>query len=157
MSRAVILLIASVLFPMAAAHATEAEADSASALSLEDVVRLARGGVGDDVIIAKIQESGQSFHLTVDEILRLKRSGVNQGVLLELVRTGIRETHYVAKSEARELGRASWYYHGSYMHPVTPWPRYWYRPWPPVSRLHWYGGHWPRRYASPWRHHDHWW
>lgn len=59
----------------------------ASALTLEDVVRLAKAHVGDDVILSQIEVSGSAFTLTTEDILRLRREGVSDAVLARMIRS----------------------------------------------------------------------
>src|SRR5262245_18020583 len=43
----------------------------------EDVLKLSRAKVSDDVIVAFIQSSGQRFNLTAAEIVHLRKEGVS--------------------------------------------------------------------------------
>src|SRR4051794_41482810 len=45
-------------------------------LTVEEVVRLSRAGVAEDVIAAKIKKNGKAFDLNTDELLDLKKYGV---------------------------------------------------------------------------------
>ena len=54
-------------------------------LSLDDVVKLTKAGLSEDIIVAKIKKAGRAFDLTTDEILELKRSGVTDAVIKVLV------------------------------------------------------------------------
>src|ERR1035438_3158683 len=42
-----------------------------------EILKLRRGNVGDDVIIAFIMNSGQMYHLSASEILYLREQGVS--------------------------------------------------------------------------------
>ena len=46
-----------------------------------DVIRLAQAKVGDDIIIAKINQSKTGFDLSTDGIVQLKTAGVSEAVL----------------------------------------------------------------------------
>jgi hypothetical protein len=54
-------------------------------LSLEEVVKLTKAGLSEEIIVAKIKKAGRAFDLTADEILELKRSGVTDAVIKVLV------------------------------------------------------------------------
>ncbi|MGH7997751.1 MAG: DUF6600 domain-containing protein [Opitutaceae bacterium] len=55
---------------------------------VQDVLRMARAGVGEPVILAQIQASGQTYRLTADQIITLTEDGVSQSVIRALIRTG---------------------------------------------------------------------
>jgi hypothetical protein len=50
-------------------------------LSVEEVVRLTKSGVSENVIITEIKRNGKPFDLNADEILVLKKSGVSDTVI----------------------------------------------------------------------------
>lgn len=60
----------------------------AGAMTIADVVRLAKGGAGDDVIMSQIEASNEVFTLTVQDILDLKQSGVSDRVITYMINTG---------------------------------------------------------------------
>ena len=72
-------------------------------LTVSDIVWMAEEGVSEEIIRAKVRESGQVFHLSVDEILRLKKAGVPDAVVVSMLESGIQTRVYKAASEAREL------------------------------------------------------
>lgn len=99
-----VLGMAAACLPLRAVAEEAAASDpteETSALSIADVTRMSAAGLGDDVIVAKIEASGVIFDLEVDEILHLKREGVSDRVLAALVRTGVIQKHYATK-RARE-------------------------------------------------------
>ena len=53
--------------------------------SAEDILKLSRAKVGDDVIIAFIQGGSRRFDLTASEIVRLRNEGVSDRVLAAMV------------------------------------------------------------------------
>jgi len=53
--------------------------------SAEDILKLSRAKVGDDVIIAFIQGGSRRFELTASEIVRLRNEGVSDRVLAAMV------------------------------------------------------------------------
>lgn len=58
---------------------------SSAALSLEDVIKLTKAGLSEEIIVAKVKKAGRAFDLTADEILELKRAGVTDAVIKVLV------------------------------------------------------------------------
>lgn len=60
---------------------------SNSLLSVEDVIKLAKAGISDDVIVAQIKKRPQPFDLTTDQLLQLKASNVSDRVIDEMVGT----------------------------------------------------------------------
>jgi hypothetical protein len=54
---------------------------SAVTLTLEDVLKLVRSGVSEEVIVARIKRFNKPFDLNPDEILELKRGGVSDTVV----------------------------------------------------------------------------
>ena len=55
------------------------------ALDKNDILRLAREGVSDDIIVLVIEKSQTSFELSAGEIVRLKQSGVSDAVLSAMI------------------------------------------------------------------------
>lgn len=57
------------------------------ALTNDDVLRLSQGGLGDDVIIAKINSTPQAtFRLETDDLINLKKAGVSQAVIAAMLK-----------------------------------------------------------------------
>jgi len=54
---------------------------SSPGLTVEDIMKLSRAGVSQDVIEAKVFQNGKTFNLTPDQILELKHAGVNDEVI----------------------------------------------------------------------------
>jgi len=50
-------------------------------LSVEEVVRLTKSGVSEDLIVTEIKKNGKAFDLNTDEILVLRKSGVSDTVI----------------------------------------------------------------------------
>jgi hypothetical protein len=61
---------------------------AALAFTSDDVVKLARAGLSDDVIISQIAAEKASFKLATDDILALKKAGVGDRVIEFMIRTG---------------------------------------------------------------------
>lgn len=54
---------------------------SAGSLSVDDVIKLSKAGIDDDVIIQKIKKQGQPFDLTTDQLIQLKSASVSSRVI----------------------------------------------------------------------------
>ena len=54
-------------------------------LTNADVVQLAKTGIGDAVIVAKVRTSAAAFDTSVDELLALSKEGVSDEVILAMV------------------------------------------------------------------------
>jgi len=61
-------------------------AGSEPRMTIEDVVRLARAGVSDEVILAQIRSKHQFFDLTTDQLLKLKSASVSDRVIRVMMR-----------------------------------------------------------------------
>lgn len=55
-------------------------------LANEDVVKLVAAGIGEEVVIAKIERSRAAFRLNADDLIELKKNGVSDGVLAALIK-----------------------------------------------------------------------
>ena len=83
-----------------------------SALTKEDIVKMARSGVGDEVIVRQIQAKGM-FDLTADEIVRVKEAGVSDEVIEAMVESGERrppEPVYHIQYAPYSFRLYGWYY-----------------------------------------------
>lgn len=61
---------------------------TASAVSVQQIVRLSNSGVSDEVILALIERDKTIFTIDPDELVALKRQGVSQAVVLAMLRSG---------------------------------------------------------------------
>lgn len=52
-----------------------------TAITVEEVVKLSKGGISEDIIITKIRRSGKAFDLSPEELLELKKSGVSDNII----------------------------------------------------------------------------
>jgi len=68
-----------------AAPAAPAEPVVRLAPGAEDVLKLSRAKVGDDVIVAFVQNPGRRYNLTADEVLYLRKAGVPDRVLTAML------------------------------------------------------------------------
>jgi hypothetical protein len=71
-----LLVIAAVLVPA-----------SAGAVTIRDIIELAKAGLPDDVLIAVIDADRTVFTLDKEQILELKKAGVSNEVLLKMLRS----------------------------------------------------------------------
>jgi len=56
-------------------------AASPAGMTVDGVISLIGAGISDDLIIAKIQKSGQTFDLSTDDMVRLKKAGASDAVM----------------------------------------------------------------------------
>lgn len=76
-----------VLALLVASTGTRAEDKTAKPLTNEDVVKLAKLGLGDDVVVAKIQEAhAVDFKTEVDDLEKLKADGVSAAVIAAMLK-----------------------------------------------------------------------
>jgi len=75
--------------PAPAAPATAAAAPSGEAMhfppGVEDVLKLSRAKISDDITVAFIQNSGHRFNLTASEIVYLRKEGVSDRLLAAML------------------------------------------------------------------------
>jgi hypothetical protein len=62
-----------------------AGAASSAGLTVDGVISLIGAGISDDLIISKIQKSGQTFDLSTDDMIRLKKAGASDAVMKALM------------------------------------------------------------------------
>ena len=79
-------LVAAVAFPLLSGYA-QAPAEGAAQISPDtaEVVKLAGSGVGDEVVLAYIQNSSGTFNLSADNLLYLRDLGVSQPVITAML------------------------------------------------------------------------
>ncbi|HOX08378.1 MAG TPA: hypothetical protein PK280_18430, partial [Planctomycetota bacterium] len=58
---------------------------AASGLEADDVIRMNKAGVGEDVILAQMRAAKARFVLTADDIVRLKKEGVSDQILKAMI------------------------------------------------------------------------
>lgn len=54
---------------------------SGASLNVEDVVKLSKDGIAEDVIITEIKKNGKPFDLSVNEIVELKKLGISDAIV----------------------------------------------------------------------------
>lgn len=59
---------------------------SANAETVEEILSLAKKGVGEEVQLAAVERSKSGFSLTTDQIIQLKKSGVSEKVIAAMLR-----------------------------------------------------------------------
>lgn len=62
--------------------------DNGEQLSIDDIKKMTRAGISDDVIISQIAATKSVFYLSTADIVDLKKSGVSQRVINNMVQTG---------------------------------------------------------------------
>lgn len=69
----------------ACALSTPAFADTGS---VDAIVQMAKAGLGDDAVIAKINADGKSFDLSTDQMISLRQQGVSSAIIAAMVGAG---------------------------------------------------------------------
>ena len=72
----------------------------ASAVTLDEIVGLARAGVTDAVILALIDRDKTIFAIEPQQILSLQRAGVSEAVILAMLKSGRDEGDQAARADA---------------------------------------------------------
>ena len=54
---------------------------------VQDVVKLTKAGINEDVILAQVKNSGATYNLTTDQLIYLSKSGVSQNVIKALIQS----------------------------------------------------------------------
>jgi len=67
--------------------------------ALQNIIRLTKAGVSDDIILAYIKNSGSTFTLTADDILYLKAQGLSEKVIAALLQAQPAGTTLAANSK----------------------------------------------------------
>jgi len=73
---------------------------AASAITLDEVLSLARSGVTDTVILALIDRDQTVFAIQADQIVRLQREGLSEKVILAMLRSGRAEGEQAARADS---------------------------------------------------------
>ena len=106
----------------------------APGLTIDEVVKLTKSGLSDDVVLEKIKEAGVATRPTSDQLASLKHEGVSDRVLQALVDapvTGTEQRVVQYYYYPRSYYYPYYYYPYSYYYPYYYWgyPNYYYR-WP---------------------------
>ncbi len=117
--------------------------DSTSAVTKQQIIAMTKAGVGDDVIIGLIRNSGTWYRLNSRDVIELADSGVTDKVIGAIIRT----TEAPSDSSRGEYYSAYPYY-GMYGYPYA----YWY-PWYPSFSFTYWGGFYHRPYYFYGNHH----
>ncbi len=75
-----------------AAAALLAMPSRASALTTDQVLELAKGGVSESVILAVIARDNTPFELDAEQIVTLKQQGISDAVVMAMLKSGRGET-----------------------------------------------------------------
>jgi hypothetical protein len=81
-----------VTFPSSSTAPQSKELQSKEPLSVDDVIKLSKAGLRDDVIIAQIKKRLQPFDLTADQLVALKNAHVSERVIETMVGTSVAPT-----------------------------------------------------------------
>jgi hypothetical protein len=79
---------------------------TASAVTLDEVIGLARSGVTESIILALIDRDKTVFTIAPDQIAKLHRDGLSEAVILALLKSGREEGDQAANADA--ASNAAW-------------------------------------------------
>jgi len=54
-------------------------------MTVDDVIRLSKAGLSDEVIIQQIKKKGQRFDLSTDQLVQLKSASVSERVIQVMI------------------------------------------------------------------------
>jgi len=77
----IVLVAALDLAAQSNANAPAAPSASAGALTVQDIIKMSKAGLDDDVIILQIKKKGQPFDLSIDQLIELKSASVSSRVI----------------------------------------------------------------------------
>ena len=72
----------------------------ASAVTVEDILGMARAGVTDAIILALIDRDKAVFTIEPEQIVNLQRAGLSEAVILAMVKSGRAEGDQAARADA---------------------------------------------------------
>jgi hypothetical protein len=73
------------LLALCIVYAQEPPKPERQSLSIEDIIKLSKDGISEDIIISRIKGDGKTFDLNADEILELKKQGVSDTIVKYMV------------------------------------------------------------------------
>ena len=76
-----VVVAASIVVAQTAANTTAPKPATAGTLTVQDIVKMSKAGLDDEVIIQQIRKNGQAFDLTTDQLIELKSNSVSNRVL----------------------------------------------------------------------------
>jgi hypothetical protein len=79
---------------------------TASAVTLDEIVGLARAGVTDAIILALIDRDKTVFTIEPERIVKLQKDGLSEAVILALLKSGREEGDQAARADA--AANAAW-------------------------------------------------
>jgi hypothetical protein len=79
---------------------------TASAVTLDEIIGLARAGVTDAIILALIDRDKTVFAVEPEQIVKLQRDGLSEAVILALLKSGRDEGDEAARADA--ASNAAW-------------------------------------------------
>jgi hypothetical protein len=73
---------------------------AASAVTLDEILGLARAGVTDAIILALIDRDKTVFAIEPEQIVKLQKDGVSEAVILAMLKSGREEGEQAARADA---------------------------------------------------------
>jgi len=103
-----------VYLPPASSHQTPAPKSQTNPtnsqvkeLTVDDVIKLAKAGLSDDLIIQRIRKKGQPFDLSADQIVQLKTASVSERVIEVMINPTISTVSTTAETNPAPVAPAS--------------------------------------------------
>jgi len=109
----------------------------ANPVSIDDVVAMTRAGVADEVIVNHVRIHGVARPLQATDLIMLQQQGISPAVVRAMQEPPLprRETVVVERPSPRPV-IVEEYHYGPYYDPYWhPWGGYYYRGYPPRSRV----------------------
>jgi hypothetical protein len=75
---------------------------AASAATIEEIVRLSKSGVSDEVILALIERDKTIFTIAPDDLVTLKSEGVSEAVVVAMLKSGREEGEAAVARQAAQ-------------------------------------------------------
>src|SRR6185295_16812199 len=79
---------------------------TASAVTIDEIVGMARAGVTDAIILALIDRDRTVFAIEPEQIVKLQKDGLSEAVILAMLKSGREEGDQAARADA--AANASW-------------------------------------------------
>jgi hypothetical protein len=100
-----LIAMSNVVFAQTPAPPTESSIQTKPAMTNDDVIKMAKLGFGNDVIVAKIEQvNAVDFKLEVDDLSKLKAAGVSPVVISEMLKRSTAKVDAPKDAQARPTG-----------------------------------------------------
>jgi hypothetical protein len=109
-----------------------ANTHAAAPMTLDEVLRLSKAGISEDLILSRIRTEGLNSKPTADQVIEMKRLGVSDRVIEATIGASVPASTYAQPAQPRVVYRypAPYYYPPyGYPYPYYGWPGWYYRYW----------------------------